>query len=1345
MLWLPAVAALVLFPALLRGAEDDITVIRSGPGSVVLEYRPKFLPDAQVVDSAGTFHVVDFAGAIPDFSPGNTGAPDLRYRLLPLGFPSASGHVVTVLAADYEDIPGFRLAPVPSLRTREEMVEPQSYHPDNAAYSRSTLQPAAIAELAPVVPVRSLMTGGVKVFPVQYNPAAGILRRYARIVVEVTYGPARGVPVRNEDDRLIVPGLLNADVAREWKFPLARRTVNAPSVLAQGTWFRLSVTQEGVYRLDRQYFAALGIDPASIDPRTIKIYGNGGAMLPEAVATPRPADLSENAVFVSGEDDGVFDAGDAVIFFARGPTGWTYIPGERRFEHYINHFTDVNYYWLTFGGATGKRMSVAASSADPAVVVPDAFRDCQFVDDDQVNFLGSGKSWYGPAVNPGGASTQLFVMPGFISGRPVRYRARVAARTTTPSTFTLRESGNTVGAVALGGVDFGGDTFGRGGMIDAEVVPSIAGSTSQVTLSLTPASLTGNGWIDWVEVQYPRRFEASGDYLHFRSPDTSGIVEYNLSGFSNEPYLLDVTVPTDVRRITGATGSFTIRMSETSGRVSEYCAAGPGGVRQAPAAVRMPNQNLRGFTDGAEFVILTTGGFRPQAERLAAHRRQSAYGGLQTLVVDVDTIYNEFAGGLPDITGIRDFLKYAYDTWTVRPQYVLFFGGASYDYKGVTGFRSSYVPTWQSPESLDDIYSYSTDDYFVKFQAGDIPWLATGRISSRNVAEATTVVDKIIAYDTRPARDGWNTRMLFVGDDSWTPEREDLTLHSGDVELLSTTYTPEEFDKTKIYIAEYPTVFTAQGRRKPAAYQAIIDEINRGALVVNYAGHGNPTVWAHESIFVVQTSIPQLVNADKLSVFYAATCNFSQFDDLRRYTGSEILMNKADGGSIAVISATRKVFAGANAYFHQGMFRNMFSRDTFGRLVINRPAQAMFLQKRDGNSVNDQKFCFLGDPTMRFDFPRGYASIDSINAEPVDTIAGVPRTIPIRLRALSRVTLTGSIRNEQDAIDASASGTVAVKLADATRFVTITAFVPERSDGHGGVIPAIDWSYRAPGGIIYQGQNTVTSGRFSATFIVPKDILYADSTTRGRLVARFSGSAGEALGYTSNVSVGGTDSTAPADTRGPDIRVYLDSRGFRAGDVVGETPQLLVDLVDSSGINTSIAGVGHRIEAWVNNSASGQDMTEFYSARLDNFQEGTVQTALKGMTQGRNTVRVRAWDTYNNSSMAETWFTVSSTDQLSISDVFNYPNPFAGATEFTFRQNLLAPLAVTVKIYTVAGRLVQTIDTQVAGDPFVRIPWDGRDRDGDVLANGAYLYKLIVRTADGRFSSEVLGRMAVVK
>jgi hypothetical protein len=196
---------------------------------------------------------------------------------------------------------------------------------------------------------------------------------------------------------------------------------------------------------------------------------------------------------------------------------------------------------------------------------------------------------------------------------------------------------------------------------------------------------------------------------------------------------------------------------------------------------------------------------------------------------------------------------------------------------------------------------------------------------------------------------------------------------------------------------------------------------------------------------------------------------------------------------------------------------------------------------------------------------------------------------------------------------------------------------------------------------------------------------------------------------------------------------------------VNEKPTLFIDLADSSGINTSVTGVGHRIEAWINNSPESKDMTDFYTSKTDNFQAGTVAYALRDLPQGRNTIRVRAWDTYNNASTSETYFEVRSSDQLAVVDVMNYPNPFKTSTAFTFRHNQAVPVNATVKIYTVAGRLIQTVEQFGISEPFARIPWDGRDRDGDELANGVYLYKLIVRTVDGRFTSEVLGKLAIAR
>jgi hypothetical protein len=276
----------------------------------------------------------------------------------------------------------------------------------------------------------------------------------------------------------------------------------------------------------------------------------------------------------------------------------------------------------------------------------------------------------------------------------------------------------------------------------------------------------------------------------------------------------------------------------------------------------------------------------------------------------------------------------------------------------------------------------------------------------------------------------------------------------------------------------------------------------------------------------------------------------------------------------------------------------------------------------------------------------------------------------------------------------------------------------------------------------------VNNGKFHATFIVPKDVSYADSTARGRLVAYYytpGVPAADGVAYTTKVRIAGTDTTAVAGGEGPSISLYLENRSFRSGDMVTENPTLIVDLADSAGINTSGSGIGHRIEAWLNNSTQSSDITDYYTSKLDNYREGTIQYPLKKLPLGRNSLRVRAWDSFNNSSMVETYFTVASGEGLTLANVMNYPNPFGAETMFTFQQNQATAISVTIRIYTVAGRLIQSLETTTSGESFVRIPWDGRDRDGDILANGVYLYKVVARTLDGRFSSEALGKLSVIR
>jgi hypothetical protein len=1308
----------------------EVVVVRSDDRSLIFEYHPRFGTPREIQQDGQKFMSYDFSGANSADARKNIGQPDLRYREFPIALPGPSGSTVQVIAADYEDIPSVVLAPVPTMRMRDKMMETGSYIMNSDAYRTSGFLPASVAELVPAGPSRSLLLGAVHLYPLQYNPAARTLRKYSRIVVEVSYGPRTTRPMANRDEAPFGNVLLNYNMTASWKVTRSPAVIKS-SVLASGPWYRIPVSDDGMYRLNAQYLASAGINVSTLDPRTIKIYGNGGTEVPENVSATRPDDLVENAIYVEGESDGKFDAGDFVLFCGRSPRGWTYDANGKTLRHYINHYTEVNYYWLTFGGATGKRMVEQPSLISSGAYAPDKFNDAVALEKESENLLQSGKDWLGQRIEPNSSFTVLTQLPGLVPNDMIVYRYRlVAASSTTPS-FTVkeRESNATLGTYYVGTTtDY---ILGSAGTWQAKGSSSLGNSQSQLNIAFQSSSPDAKSWIDWVEINYPRMLWGVGNLLHFRAPDTTAVVEYRLQQFTDAPWVFDVTAYADVKHITGVSGSYTFQASEVAHQPSEYWAATPAAWKTPAAAEAVTNQDLRGFAAGAQFIIITSSEFRAGADRLAAYRQGQ---GMSTVVVDVNQIYNEFGGGLPDITAIRDYLRYAYANWTQQPRYVLLFGQASYDYKALQGSKSSYVPTWQSPESLDDIYSYSTDDFFAKFGTGNGLSLVLGRIASRTVAEANVVVDKVIRYDGSSVRDSWKLRIIYVGDDSWTPEREDGTQHSDDAETLAEGHTPDLFEKEKIYIAEYPTEYSAQGRRKPGAYQAIIDDINQGALLFNFAGHGNPQQLAHENIFNVQSSIPQLVNGDRLTVFFLATCNFSQFDDPVQYSGGELLVNKPDGGAIAVMSATRKVYASENAALSQGTYDFLFQHDAFGNVIASRPAEALFSYKSTSNGINDQKFFFMGDPTMRLQFPSGYASIDSINQQALDSVSGAPVANPVLIRALSRVTVSGSIRNQSNAIDNSFNGTLTLLVNDPTRKKVIVDFYDN-----------VDWSYVATGGTIFRGENSIANGRFRATFMVPRDVSFADSTARGRMLAYFSNATIDGAGITENFRIGAPDSVHTNDQLGPRITIYLDNRNFRPGDMVSEKPTLIVDLADSSGINTSSSGIGHRIEAWINNSSQSTDVTDAYTSKLDNFMEGTVQYSLADLPQGRNTLRVRAWDSFNNSATAETYFDVASSDHLTLTDVMNFPNPFSGSTVFTFRQNQSGLLNVTVKVYTVAGRLIQSLSTISAGESFVRVPWDGRDRDGDILANGVYFYKVLVSTADGRFSSEALGKLSIAK
>jgi hypothetical protein len=369
----------------------------------------------------------------------------------------------------------------------------------------------------------------------------------------------------------------------------------------------------------------------------------------------------------------------------------------------------------------------------------------------------------------------------------------------------------------------------------------------------------------------------------------------------------------------------------------------------------------------------------------------------------------------------------------------------------------------------------------------------------------------------------------------------------------------------------------------------------------------------------------------------------------------------------------------------------------------------------------------FGDPAVYLDLPQDSVQIEQVNKVNVATDTAT-------VAALSVVNVKGRIVDQFGVLDNGFNGTAIVELFDADRKVSVT----ELGAVQNGTLY---------GGRLFRGPATVLNGEFTAQFRVPKDIAYDSSTARMHVYA-FNDQQ-DAAGATAHIRVYGTDTATVTDVHGPELHLFLDDRSFRSGDMVTPTPLLIVDLADSSGINSSGSGLGHHIEAWLDGSARSIDLSDNYQTLPTDYGKGSVERRLLDLTPGEHQIRVRGWDIFNNPSEGVAYFRIGehADSVLEVEQVVNYPNPMSRETDFTFVHNQTRPLDVEIAIFTLSGRKLRQLETRGARERFVRVHWDGTDSDGGLLANGVYLYRLKVRIAGDESGNEyqIIDKVAIAR
>ncbi len=819
----------------------DIRIVSEDQQSVVLEFTPHITTEHVTGIHGGIFERFHFFESQLTFD--STGQADFSRSILLL-FPSTR-YSFQVTGGEFQIRDSIKLLPKPTIKSLKDFGISESY--DDAKFvqdARSSPQ-NALAKVARVGETSFGYTATIVMHPIQVIDKERV-RVYSRIIIRLEFKDA----FKNDlHSTCFLRGELpkKAQLAKTMQGGL-RKVTSGNSPFAQGDWYRINVTNAGMYKIDNTYLRNLNITVSDIN--SIRLFGNGGLVIPDNNTDPRPDSLVEIPRLVVRKNSTGTDTADYVVFYGHGVSGWNYNADSKNFQHYINPYTDTNCYFFTVSQGTGKQMD-SIISPNPTSTSKQYFQEKIFIEKELYNLLSSGRRWAGKEFS-GIDTTDIYYnsLPGIVSNSQINYVFNFIRRSASTDLLNIYESGNIIQQMSMWAAPMIGGELGDGETTpyaeDLSVtaigeVPTNSNS-SIVKIQVVTSNQASETWLDWLEIYYQRKFEALNDALLFTTADTSGLIQYSVSNFSSEVRAFDVTDHSGVKQIKfNQTGSScTFQLQQIAGNIHVIAAVGRNGYMTPSTAAKVakftPN-NLHDFQDQIDFIIISPTEFISEANRLRDYRKLND--SLNTLVVDIHQIYNEFSGGLPDPLSIREFLKYTQDNWVdPKPRYVLLFGYGHFDYKNISTTQGNWIPPCETEESFETVDSYPSDDKFVMLGYSNSYALAIGRLPVRNLKDATIMVDKVISYEKTAPLDPWRNKITFVADDGKTSTTEDDgSEFTDESEYIAETNALANFEKNKIYEVAYTTVNSGGGRRKPDVNIAINAAINSGTIITNYIGH----------------------------------------------------------------------------------------------------------------------------------------------------------------------------------------------------------------------------------------------------------------------------------------------------------------------------------------------------------------------------------------------------------------------------------------------------------------------------------------------------------------------------
>lgn len=1113
------------------------------------------------------------------------------------------------------------------------------------------------------------------------------------------------------------------------------------SVLASGNWYKIAVAKEGIYKLTYADLQQMGMNVSSINPAHIRVYGNGGGMLTHTNSGFRYDDLQENAIYVSEGGDGKFDSGDYILFYAQSAHLWDYNSGDGRYHHSHHFFSDSTYYFITADLGNGKRISTQPTVGS-ANAISISYDDYAYHEREEYNMLRSGRLWYGEEFD---AVTQYeitdFCFTNLDYAALAYAKIQVIAGATVSSSFSVNVAGVASTSISVSAIS-GNYYKDHAAASSKSLTFSPTSDSIPITISYTKSTSTAMGWLDYIEVNVRRNLVFSThEQLLFRdiqSVATGQITNFQIADSSSSlAFVWEITDPFNIQQMLLSHSGTIANINVQTDSLRQFIAFCDQSVLSPTLIGSVPNQDLHaigldenGNAEKVDMVIVAYPDFLEQAERLAEFHEQE-----DSLVVEVVStmeVYNEFSSGAQDVCAVRDFMKMLYDRADSIeiPSYLLLFGDGSYDPKNRVAGNSNYVMTFQNNSPFDPIKSYTSDDFFVLWDDDEGEWdygdqgdldAGVGRFPVKTALEAQIAVDKVMQYYNASTLGDWRNMICLIADD------EDGNIHQDQAEalvnLVTSNHPPFNFDK--IYFDAYDQTSDVAGIHYPDVTKAIDERVNKGALIVNYIGHGGENGLGHERV-VEEPQIIKWNNLNNMPIFMTASCEVSRFDNPAFVSAGEHMFLSETGGGIALFSTVRVVYSTFNSILNQDFYKTVFERVNGKHASLGEIF--MLSKNRSGVNDNSKNFTLLGDPALRLAIPEYNAITSTINGNNLSVSIDT-------LQALSKVTITGFIVDGNGTKLDSYNGILYPTVYDKA------AKTPTLANDDDSNIDTI----LVQKSVLFKGKASIVNGDFTFSFMVPKDI--ALNYGYGKLSYYFENGEKDGNGYLDTVVIGGTNPNAATDTKGPEVKLYMEDENFVMGDATDDSPLLLAYVVDSNGVNTVGNGIGHDIVATLDgNSNEALVLNDYYEADLNSYQSGSIQYPYSELSTGRHSVELKVWDVYDNPSLVYTEFIVAETADIALKHVLNYPNPFTTHTEFMFEHNQPGiPITVQVQIFTVSGKLIKTIHVSMQTEDIQSEPiaWDGLDDYHNVIGKGVYIYRLTAETASSK--AEQIEKLVVIR